>query len=210
MLKSLKFVFPNKNLAMIPHCTLFCLPFPVLFSMLFVGCSLGVSAQTTQHLFDIRAATAPDSSKAWLVLTDRIMEGCSKAEIANTDSTLLFVGNISNHNKAGLAQLISPRFDDSLLRYTGLVIHLRGDSSNFVFALHPDLLSAAAKHLEYRLIAPTDWQTLHIPFTKFYSAYFDVELVEKPLDLRTVHYFSIINAYQEGHFSLEIDNISLY
>ena len=160
-------------------------------------------------LFD-KPTMAMDSSKAWVVLTDRIVDGSSKAEVKMTDSTALFCGLISNDNKAGLAQLISPRFEENLADYTGLKMHLRGDSSMFVLALHPDLLSSAAKHLEYRICAPSTWQTIQIPFSTFYSAYFDVELLEKAPKLELIHYLSIINAYQEGRFCIEIDRISLY
>jgi hypothetical protein len=173
-------------------------------------CAVRVPAQTAHQLFALQNEKATDSSSAWVILTDRLMEGCSKAEMENTDTSLLFSGTISSSNKAGLAQLISPRFSDSLHLYTGLTIRLRGDSSTFILALHPDLLSSDAKHLEYSMVASTNWQTLEIPFSAFSAAYFDVQLLERAPALSTIHYFSIINAYQEGRFGLEIDFLGLY
>jgi Complex I intermediate-associated protein 30 (CIA30) len=182
---------------------------PLIFLFFLTCCVTTIVAQSPFVLFDEPSA-AMDSSKAWVVLTDRIVEGSSKAEVKMTDSTALFFGLISNHNKAGLAQLISPRFEENLADYTGIRLRLRGDSSMFVLALHTDLLSSEAKHLEYRICAPTAWQTIQIPFSTFYSAYFDVELIEKAPKIELIHYLSIINAYQEGRFTIEIDSIDFY
>ena len=176
----------------------------------FAFCNISVSAQTERKLFILQNHKAADSSSAWVILTDRLMDGCSKASVESTDSSLLFSGYISNTNKAGLAQLISPRFSDSLPIFTGLILRLRGDSSSFILALHPDLLSANARHLEYNVLATSDWQTLYIPFSAFTCAYFDVQLLENPPSLATIHYLSVINAYQEGRFGLEIGFLGLY
>jgi hypothetical protein len=169
-----------------------------------------VSAQIAHPLFVLQNEKAADSSSAWVILTDRLMEGCSKAVVKSTDSSLFFSGLISNSNKAGLAQLISPRFSDNLPAYTGLKIRFRGDSSTFILAFHPDLLSIDANHLEYSVVAASNWQTLDIPFSAFTSAYFDVQLLENAPDLGSIHYFSIINAYQEGRFRIEISFLGLY
>lgn len=181
-----------------------------IFIFIFVICAVRASAQNTHQLFVLQNQKQADSSTAWVVLTDRLMEGCSKASLKSTDSSLLFSGSISNSNKAGLAQLISPRFSESLSIHEGIMIRLRGDSSSFILALHPDLLSTNARHLEYSLIANTDWRTVKIPFSAFTSAYFDVQILEKAPALSSIHYLSIINAYQEGRFGLEICFLGLY
>jgi hypothetical protein len=172
-------------------------------------CNIAI-AQAPRFLFELPTPNTTDSSNAWVVLTDRIMDGSSRAESKSTDSSLIFEGNVINKNKAGLAQLISPRFNDSLHIYKGIVLRVRGDSSNYTLALQPDLFSTAARHLECTFVLTPDWQTLRIPFEAFECAYFEVPLTEKPPALHTIHHLSIINAYQEGRFFIEIGGVSLY
>ena len=167
-----------------------------------------VAAQDMLFGFDM---PPKDSTEAWLLFSDAAMHGNSTAEFEIEDSTATFKGFISLKNDGGIAQAISPEQNEDWQLYNGVLLRVKGDGKDYILSLQHDPITSDGKHLEYRFKTLKDaWIEVAIDFAELQNTYYDAYITASPIKLDDVRYFTIINAYQEGRFALQIDWLKLY
>jgi monofunctional biosynthetic peptidoglycan transglycosylase len=150
---------------------------------------------------------------AWRAVNDTVMGGVSSSRMETSeDGKAVFVGNVSLKNKGGFASVRGPRIKQSLGKFEGIVIRVKGDGKRYNCGLRTDDSFDGVFHRAPFETKSGEWQLVKIPFTDFIPTYHGRRLPEdkrlKCEDIRSVSF--LIADKQKGLFRLEIDWIKAY
>jgi monofunctional biosynthetic peptidoglycan transglycosylase len=150
---------------------------------------------------------------AWIVVNDTVMGGVSSSRMETSeDGTAVFVGNVSLKNRGGFASVRGPRIIQSLGKFEGISIRVKGDGKRYNCGLRTDDSFDGVFHRAPFETKSGEWQLVKIPFTDFVPTYHGRRLPEdkrmKPEDIGSVSF--LIADKQKGLFRLEIDWIKAY
>jgi NADH dehydrogenase [ubiquinone] 1 alpha subcomplex assembly factor 1 len=149
----------------------------------------------------------------WRVVNDTVMGGVSSSRMETSeDGKALFTGNVSLKNRGGFASVRGPRIKQSLGKFEGIAIRVKGDGKRYKCGLRTDDAFDAIFHQAPFETKIGEWQLVKIPFTDFVPTYHGRRLSDdkrmKRQDIRSVSF--LIADKQKGSFRLEIDWIKAY
>ena len=73
-----------------------------------------------------------DAASAWNVVNDAVMGGISSSRMVKSENgKAAFIGRVSLENNGGFASVRSPRMQDSLGNFEGIVFRVRGDGKRY-------------------------------------------------------------------------------
>ena len=150
---------------------------------------------------------------AWRVVNDTVMGGVSSSRMETLeDDKAVFAGNLSLKNRGGFASVRGPRIKQSLGKFEGIAIRVKGDGKRYNCGLRTDDSFDGVFHQAPFETKSGEWQLVKIPFTDFVPTYHGRRLTEdkrmKREDIGSVSF--LIADKQKGYFRLEIDWIKAY
>jgi NADH dehydrogenase [ubiquinone] 1 alpha subcomplex assembly factor 1 len=148
----------------------------------------------------------------WLAITDAVMGGVSRAEMAVSGGVGVFSGVVSLDRNGGFASVRSEAGDHDLSRYAGLEVRVRGDGKLYGLRLRT---TAAFDGVSYQVEFVPEaggWCELRFPFASFEPVFRGHPVSgHPPLDAAAINTFGlIISGRQEGPFRLELASIAGY
>ncbi len=174
-------------------------------------------------LFDFTYPSA-NLKELWGAVDDVVMGGVSQSEIRLSDSSALFVGNVSTANSGGFASIRTRNFSSAiaLSNYQGIKLRVKGDGNRYKFLLRTEEKWDGVAY-SYSFDTVSDqWMDVEIPFSTLIPV-FRAKTVpnDGPIDpnricscqfmLSKFEYDGGLNPhFTAGRFQLEIDSIKAY
>ena len=171
-----------------------------------------VKASEQSLVFDF--GNTSDRVQNWVLISDNIMGGISKASVKYTDNTVILQGDISLDNFGGFASLKTKFKAIDLSSYSGIKIRYKAVNQRFAFTLEETQNWTRPNYKkEFTSNKQDSWEIATINFKDFKEYvigeptgdYMNLE------SLRNILRLGIISIEKkEGPFSLEIDYIEFF
>ena len=172
--------------------------------MIYLLSSLALLANMV--IFDFDASTEPN---AWRVVDDGVMGGLSAGNFeVDKNGNGRFFGTVSLENNGGFSSLRHQFASTKTSNFTKVILRVKGDGKNYQFRLKKS--SSDYYSYVYTFSTTGKWETIEIPFEKFYPSFRGMTLDMPnytPSQLQEVT-FLIANKVAED-FAIEIDRIEL-
>nr|WP_290226503.1 CIA30 family protein [Trichocoleus desertorum] len=182
---------------------------------------LSQSGETT--LFDF---TYPSTNlkELWGAVDDVVMGGVSQSEMRLSDTSALFMGNVSTANSGGFASIRTRNFSSAIAlgNYQGIKLRVKGDGNRYKFLLRTEEKWDGVAY-SYSFDTVSDqWMDVEIPFSALIPV-FRAKTVpdDGPIDpnricscqfmLSKFEYDGGLNPqFTAGQFQLEISSVKAY
>ncbi|WP_263840354.1 CIA30 family protein [Salinibacter sp.] len=164
------------------------------------------SPSAPRMLFDFEGAEAAD----WSVENDGVMGGRSKGYVEQSESTLVFTGEVVTEG-GGFTSVRAPRRVD-LSGYDGVELRVRGGGRTFQLDVD-DGTRSRGREVSRRGPVPTSdgWDTVRVPFTSLTASAYGEPVRVDPVDRSAIQSIGMyIIDGQDGPFRLEVDWIRAY
>ncbi|HEY9858285.1 MAG TPA: CIA30 family protein [Candidatus Obscuribacterales bacterium] len=174
-------------------------------------------------LFDFTYPSA-NLKELWGAVDDVVMGGVSQSEMRLSDSSALFIGNVSTANSGGFASIRTRNFSSAIALgdYQGIKLRVKGDGNRYKFLLRTEEKWDGVAY-SYSFDTVSDqWIDVEIPFSALIPV-FRAKTVpdDGPIDpnricscqfmLSKFEYDGGLNPhFTAGHFQLEITSVRAY
>ncbi|MBT8422360.1 MAG: CIA30 family protein [Gammaproteobacteria bacterium] len=156
------------------------------------------------------SADAPDPG--WYVQNDNVMGGRSEGGFEKQQEQLVFAGS-TNTNGGGFSSIRTQPFELDLSAYDGIRLRLKADGRRYTWQLQTNA-RWRGRPISYWAEFDTgagEWETVDIPFTRFYPQYRGYVLDDPPLDPAGITEFGLyIYDKKDGPFELHLDSVHGY
>ncbi len=167
----------------------------------------------TLILTDFTAATP---ALDWYIQNDNVMGGRSQGGFDIVAGELVFAGS-TNTNGGGFSSIRTRRFKLDLSAYDGLELKLRADGREYTWQLATNARNSGypvsywAEFDTRAGLGDDAWETVRIPFTRFYPHFRGFKLNGPPLDPADLTEFGLyIYDKKDGPFEMHLDSIAGY
>ncbi|MDF1665158.1 MAG: CIA30 family protein, partial [Planctomycetota bacterium] len=149
----------------------------------------------------------------WRSVNDRVMGGLSKGEPSVNNGVLTFKGVISLKNNGGFSSARTAKKVIDLSAYDGLALRIKPDGRKYRLTIESKKTPRYFQ-LQYWAelkVKPGVWQTIQVPFSKFYPTTFGRRLPRPKLDRKSINAIGfMLYDKKEGSFEIKVDSISAY
>ncbi|MFY9210145.1 MAG: CIA30 family protein [Aestuariivita sp.] len=109
---------------------------------------------------------------AWEFVADTVMGGVSQGSVTAADGNAArLMGAVSLENNGGFVQMAANLNRQGGLvdasKFLGVTFRMRGNGERYDIRLRTDALMRPWESFRTEVVAPTDWQTVKIPFSDF-------------------------------------------
>ncbi|MBD1861274.1 MULTISPECIES: CIA30 family protein [Trichocoleus] len=170
--------------------------------------------------------TYPSTSlkELWGAVDDVVMGGVSQSEVHLSDSSALFVGNVSTANSGGFASIRTRNFSSAIAlgNYQGIKLRVKGDGNRYKFLLRTEEKWDGVAYSHSFDTVSDQWMDIEIPFSALVPV-FRAKTVpnDGPIDpnricscqfmLSKFEYDGALNPqFTPGPFQLEIASVKAY
>ena len=161
-------------------------------------------------LFDF---SRPEAAEGFRPIGDRVMGGVSTGRLTHGEDSAVFSGEVSFKNRGGFASVRSEVGSWDLSNYDGIQLRVKGDGRRYTWQLQ-----TTARYRGYRVSYWADfdtrageWNTVNIPFSRFYPQVRGFKLAEPELDPSEITELGLyIYDKKDGAFELHLDSIAAY
>lgn len=172
----------------------------------------GADPKTMLMIIDFTPET-PDLG--WYVQNDNVMGGRSEGGFDIVPGELIFAGS-TNTNGGGFSSIRTRPFELDLSEYDGIELRLKADGRRYTWQLNTNARNRGYRVSYWAEFDTTDntgdeWETVRIPFSRFYPQFRGFELDGPPLDTGEIREFGLyIYDKKDGPFRLVLDSVSGY
>lgn len=149
----------------------------------------------------------------WRAVNDRVMGGLSKGAPSVKNGVLTFKGVISLENNGGFSSARTAKKVMNLSAYDGLSIRVKPDSRKYRLTIESQKTPRFFQ-LQYWAdlkLKPGVWQTVRVPFSKFYPTTFGRRLPRPRLDRKSINAIGfMLYDKKAGPFEIQLDSIVAY
>ena len=184
----------------------------LLASLLLASMAVASGADDPREKLMFTDFTPDTPDLEWYVQNDNVMGGRSKGGFEVTSGQLIFAGS-TNTNGGGFSSIRTRPFKLDLSAFDGIELRLKADGRRYTWQLQTN-----ARNRGYRVsywaefdTPDGDWDTVRIPFSRFYPQFRGFELDGPPLDPSDITEFGLyIYDKKDGPFELRLDSIAGY
>lgn len=183
-----------------------------------LACTSGAGDPGTQGgTLMITDFTPATNDLGWYVQNDNVMGGRSEGGFDINSGELLFAGS-TNTRGGGFSSIRTRPFEAlDLSAYAGIELRLKADGREYTWQLQTN-----ASNRGYRVsywaefdtsdsLADGEWETVRIPFSRFYPQFRGFRLDGPPLDPSEIRELGLyIYDKKDGPFRLVLDSVSGY
>ncbi|MEP0870565.1 CIA30 family protein [Trichocoleus desertorum AS-A10] len=174
-------------------------------------------------LFDFTYPSA-NLKELWGAVDDVVMGGVSQSEVRLSDSSALFMGNVSTANSGGFASIRTRNFSSAIAlgNYQGIKLRVKGDGNRYKFLLRTEEKWDGVAYSHSFDTVSNQWMDVEIPFSALVPV-FRAKTVpnDGPIDpnricscqfmLSKFEYDGALNPqFTPGPFQLEIASVKAY
>lgn len=149
----------------------------------------------------------------WRAVNDGVMGGLSKGEPTIKDGIMTFKGIISLKNNGGFSSARTAKQLMDLSAFDGLEIRIKPDSRKYRLTIESQKTPRFFQ-LQYWAelkVKPGVWQTLRVPFNKFYPTSFGRRLPLPKLNRKRINAIGfMLYDKKAGAFEINVDSIVAY
>lgn len=151
---------------------------------------------------------------SWAILNDTVMGGRSESRFKVDAGVMRFEGIVRTRG-GGFASFRSSQTDFDLRGWDGIRLKVRADGRRYTVRLNSVSTQSMRIDPSYRAEFDTrggpGWQTVDIPFDRFYLQWRGRSLSDPPIDLRSITNIGVAIAdKKDGPFLIEIDSLSAW
>lgn len=149
----------------------------------------------------------------WRSVNDGVMGGLSRGEPTVKDGVLTFKGKISLENNGGFSSARTVKTPMDLSKYDGLSIRIKADGRKYRLTIES---KRTPRYFQLQYWAdiktkPGVWQTIRVPFKKFYPTTFGRRLPRPRLDPKSINAIGfMLYDKKAGPFQIQLDTLSAY
>ena len=148
----------------------------------------------------------------WSLVTDNVMGGVSQGRLTTTSiedrKCLRMQGEVKLDNNGGFVQMslnISDAFLHNITEYSGIMLQVYGNEQQYNIHLRTTDVSLPWQSYRSTLYAPSEWKTIHLPFSEFRP-----HSVDYPMDIAKLKRVGIVAIGREFEADLCIGKLALY
>lgn len=150
------------------------------------------------------------NNRDWYVVNDGVMGGLSSGTLIETQSSIIFKGQVSLENNGGFASIRSPYANYNLSKYETIEIKYRSSGYDFAITLQNHKMYFKPNYKHDLPNTDGEWQTVSLKMSDF-SAYTLGRKLNYNLDKKTqkeiIRMGFISNEKRAGDFEIEIASI---
>ena len=148
----------------------------------------------------------------WSFVTDNVMGGVSQGSLTTTSigdrQCLRMQGEVKLDNNGGFVQM-SLNIPDEVLQnitdYSGIMLEVYGNEQQYNVHLRTSDVSLPWQSYRSTFYAPSEWQTIYLPFSEFRP-----HSIDKPLDIAKLKRIGIVAIGREFEADMCIGKLALY
>jgi hypothetical protein len=174
-------------------------------------------------IFDFTYPSA-NLKELWGAVDDVVMGGVSQSEIHLSDSSALFMGNVSTANSGGFASIRTRNFSSAIALgdYQGIKLRVKGDGNRYKFLLRTEEKWDGVAYSHSFDTVSGQWMEIEIPFSTLVPVFRAKTIPnDGPIDpnricscqfmLSKFEYDGALNPqFTPGRFQLEIASVKAY
>jgi len=152
------------------------------------------------------------SGNHWSLVTDNVMGGVSQGSLTVTSiedrECLRMQGEVKLENNGGFVQMsldISDAVLHNITDYSGIMLQVYGNEQQYNIHLRTSDVSLPWQSYRSTLYAPSEWQTIHLPFSEFRPYRIDY-----PMDIAKLRRVGIVAIGRAFEADLCIGKLALY
>lgn len=161
---------------------------------------------SSSYIFDFKNKK---NTSNWYVVDDGVMGGLSQGTFTSTDSgNALYRGIVRTENNGGFSSVRHGFKTKDVSKYEFVMLKVKGDGKSYQFRIKQDRSQRYSYIKSFKTSG--EWETIKIPFSKFYPSFRGYELDKANFSGETMEEIAILIGNKTGEaFSLEIEKIYL-